>query len=42
MQKNQEDFVTFDLWIVCKYQKGKRKKPGVEYFAYVVDQPEIS
>jgi hypothetical protein len=42
MQKNKEDFVTFDLWIVCKYKKGKRKKHGVEYFVYVVFQPTIS
>ena len=42
MQKNKEDFVTFDLWIVCKYQKGKRKQHGVEYFVYVVFQPTIS
>lgn len=42
MQKNKENLVTFDLWIVCKYQKGKRKKHGVEYFVYVVYQPEIS
>jgi putative transposase len=42
MQKNKENLVTFDLWIVCKYKKGKRKKHGVEYFVYVVYQPEIS
>jgi putative transposase len=42
MQKNKEDYVTFDLWVVCKYQKGKRKKQGVEYFAYVVYRPPIS
>ena len=23
--------VTFELWIVCKYKKGKRRQKGVEY-----------
>ena len=32
----QNDSVTFELWIVCKYKKGKRHHKGVEYFAYVV------
>jgi putative transposase len=42
MLKSKEDFVTFELWIVCKYKKGKRQKYGIQYFVYVVDQPEIS
>lgn len=33
---SQTDSVTFELWIVCKYQKGKRHQKGVEYFADVV------
>ncbi|RCJ14466.1 transposase, partial [Nostoc sp. ATCC 43529] len=33
--RNEDDSVTFDLWIVCKYRKGKRKKHGIQYFAYV-------
>lgn len=33
---NQNDSVTFDLSIICKYRKGKRNRKGVEYFAYVV------
>lgn len=33
--RNKEDLVTFDLWIICKYRKGKPKKYGVQYFAYV-------
>lgn len=41
MQKNKENFVTFNLWIVCKYKKGKRKKHGLEYLAYVVEQEKI-
>jgi IS4 transposase len=34
--RGKDDSVTFDLWIVCKYRKGKRKKHGVQYFVYVV------
>ena len=36
MGSGEENSVTFNLWIVCKYKKGKRKKHGIEYFAYVV------
>ena len=28
--------VTFELWIVCRYRKAKRKKKGIEYLVYVV------
>lgn len=42
MTLSQDDFVTFDLWIICKYRKGQRGKHGIEYFAYVVDQASIS
>ncbi len=42
MQKNKEDLVTFDLWIVCKYQKNQKSKHGIEYFVYVVFNPKIS
>jgi putative transposase len=42
MTNNKSDFVTFDLWIVCKYRKGRRKKKGIEYLAYVVYKPSIS
>jgi len=41
MKKSEEDSVTFNLWIVCKYKKGKRKQHGLEYFAYVVEQVKI-
>lgn len=34
--------VTFDLWIICKYRKGKQGKHGVEYLAFVVHQVSIS
>ena len=23
MYRNKDDFVTFDIWIICKYKKGK-------------------
>ena len=36
MGSQEENSVNFNLWIVCKYKKGKRGKHGVEYFAYVV------
>jgi putative transposase len=42
MSNSQGESVTFDLWIVCKYSKGKRKKRGLEYYAYVVHQVKIS
>ena len=37
----KDNEVTFDLWVVCKYQKGKRGKYGIEYLAYVVDRVTI-
>ena len=42
MSRSKDDNVTFDLWIVCKYRKGKRKKHGVEYFAYVVYKAKVN
>jgi IS4 transposase len=42
MTNKQGDCVTFELWVICKYLKGKRKKKGIEYFAYVVHKPTIS
>ncbi|WDD30788.1 hypothetical protein PQG02_18795 [Nostoc sp. UHCC 0926] len=36
MTRNKENSVNLNLWIVCKYKKGKRGQKGVEYFAYVV------
>ena len=33
--RDEDDSVTFDFWIVCKYRKGKSKKYGVQYLAYV-------
>ncbi|TBR56536.1 transposase, partial [Westiellopsis prolifica IICB1] len=42
MTKGKDNSVTFNLWIVCKYRKGKRGKHGVEYFAYVIYQVKTS
>ncbi len=41
MNLGKDNEVTFDLWVVCKYQKGKRGKYGIEYLAYVVYKVEI-
>lgn len=41
MSNSQGESVTFDLWIVCKYSKVKRKKRGLEYYVYVVHQVKI-
>lgn len=41
MGNNQGDSVEFDLWIVCRYRRGKRNKRGIEYFAYVVFKPSV-
>ena len=41
MSRSQEDFVTFELWIIClpsnggQYKKGKRGQKGLEYYVYV-------
>ena len=34
--RGKDDSVRFDLWIICKYRKGKRQQHGVQYFVYVV------
>jgi putative transposase len=36
--RDKNDSVTFELWVVCKYRKGKHKKHGVQYFVYVVNK----
>jgi putative transposase len=35
MSRSKEDFVTFEIWIICKYKKGKRGAFGIEYYVYV-------
>lgn len=42
MGKTKDNSVTMDLWIICKYRKGKRGKYGLEYFAYVVHKVSTS
>lgn len=41
LNKNRDNQVTFPVWIVCKYLKGKRGKFGIEYLAYVVYKVNI-
>ena len=41
MSRSQDDFVNFDIWIIClpsnggKYQKGQRGKNGIVYYVHV-------
>ncbi|MGK7949517.1 MAG: hypothetical protein AB4368_12135, partial [Xenococcaceae cyanobacterium] len=42
MNEGQENEVTFPLYIVTKYRRGKRGKHGIEYLPYVVYKVEIS
>lgn len=42
MGEEKDNHVTFNLWIICKYKKGKRKQHGIEYFAYVVYRSKIN
>ena len=41
MNEGKDNEVTFPLWIVCKYRKGKRGKHGIEYLAYVAYKVKI-
>ena len=42
MSSDKYESVTFDVWVVCTYNKGKRRKRGIEYFAYVVHDVQFS
>ncbi len=42
MRKSRDDYVTFELWIIVKYRKGKRNKYGIEYLAYIVYKADVS
>ncbi|MDJ0508541.1 MAG: ISH3 family transposase [Crocosphaera sp.] len=42
MSSQKGKSVTFELWIVCRYKKGKRGKKGVEYLVYVVYKVKTS
>jgi len=35
MSRSKSDFVTFDIWIICKYKKGERGRNGIKYYVYV-------
>ncbi len=35
MSRSKDDFVIFDIWIICKYKKGRRGASGIEYYVYV-------
>ena len=42
MSSKKGKSVTFELWIICRYRKGKRGKKGVEYLVYVVHKVKTS
>ena len=42
MNKDKDNEVTFPLWIICKYLKGKRNKYGIEYLAFVAYKVNVS
>ena len=42
MSDGQGKSVSFDLWIVCRYRKGKRGRKGIEYLVYVVHKVKPS
>ena len=42
MYSKDQRSVTFNLWIVCTYKKGKRGQHGIEYFTYVVHKVKLS
>jgi putative transposase len=42
MSDKKGKLVTFEIWIVCRYKKGKRGKNGIEYLVYVVDRVKTS
>ncbi|GAB1540283.1 hypothetical protein NUACC21_29520 [Scytonema sp. NUACC21] len=42
MGHEKDNNVSLNLWIVCKYKKGKRKQHGIEYFAYVVYKSKVN
>jgi putative transposase len=42
MSDKKDKSVTFELWIVCRYKKGRRGKHGVEYLVYVVYKVKTS
>ncbi len=42
MRSQKYGDVTFDVWVVCVYSKGKYGKHGIKYLAYAVCKPPMS
>jgi len=42
MHSQKYGAVTFDVWVVCIYSKGRYGKHGIEYLAYAVCKPPMS
>ncbi len=42
MHSQKYGAVTFDVWIVCTYSKGRHGKHGIKYSAYAVCKPPMS
>ncbi|MEM7758900.1 MAG: ISH3 family transposase [Cyanobacteria bacterium P01_A01_bin.40] len=42
MSRSKDDFVTFDIWIICKYKKGNRGQNGIKYYVYVTYKVKIN
>lgn len=42
MASQQYGTATFDVWVICKYKKGKRRQKGIEFLAYAVYEPLLS
>lgn len=41
MNQGKDNQVTFPLWIVCKYFKGKRNKSGIQYLVFVAYKVDV-
>ena len=42
MSRSKDDSVTFELWIICQYKKGKRRQKGLAYYVYVTYKVKTS
>ena len=42
LNSNKYGSVTFQVWIVCTYKKGKRRDHGREFFVYAVNKVKLS
>ena len=41
MKSQKYGSVTFNIWVVCVYNKGKYGKQGIEYFAYAIHKVQL-